>query len=249
MKRYIAIILALAMLFPVTVSMASAKSTVTVQLSKTAYVYDGKVKSPSVTVKYGKNTLKNKTDYSVKYPSGRTNVGKYTVTVTLKGKYSGKKTASFKILPAPTKLTSVKGGSKCLTVKWKARSKQVSGYEIQYSSSKSFKSYSTVRISGSSSVQKKISSLKASTKYYVRIRTYKNFGKTAYYSSWSPVMSATTLKASGGSSTGSKTTQGIYITPTGKCYHFSKSCAGKNAISTTYEYAKKYYRACKKCAS
>lgn len=249
MKRYIALFLALIMLLPMNIFAASAKSTTTVTLSKTSYVYDGSAKKPSVTVKYGNKTLKNKTDYTVKYPSGRINVGKYTVTVNLKGKYSGKKTASFKILPAPTSLSSVKSGSKNITVKWKAHSKQVSGYKIQYSTSKSFKSYNTVVINSSSTSEKKITGLKASTKYYVRIRTFKNTGNTVYYSSWSSVMSAATSKASGGSSSNTNTSYGVYITPTGKCYHFSKSCAGKNAISTSYNFAKANYRPCKKCAS
>lgn len=40
----------------------------------------------------------------------------------------------------------------------------------------------------------------------------------------------------------------VYITPTGKKYHFSKSCAGKNATPTSLEAAKRHYDPCKKCA-
>ena len=40
----------------------------------------------------------------------------------------------------------------------------------------------------------------------------------------------------------------VYITPTGKKYHYSRSCAGKNAIKTTLSQAKKYHDPCKKCA-
>lgn len=39
----------------------------------------------------------------------------------------------------------------------------------------------------------------------------------------------------------------VYTTPTGKKYHYSQSCAGKNAIPTTEETAKASYGACKKC--
>lgn len=41
----------------------------------------------------------------------------------------------------------------------------------------------------------------------------------------------------------------VYITPTGKRYHFSKSCAGENAIPTTLFDVSSYYTPCKKCAS
>lgn len=38
----------------------------------------------------------------------------------------------------------------------------------------------------------------------------------------------------------------VYITPSGQCYHYSKSCAGKNAIATTLDKCKGK-RPCKKC--
>ena len=40
----------------------------------------------------------------------------------------------------------------------------------------------------------------------------------------------------------------VYVTPTGKKYHFSKSCAGKNATPKSLEDAKRHYDPCKKCA-
>lgn len=41
----------------------------------------------------------------------------------------------------------------------------------------------------------------------------------------------------------------VYTTPTGECYHFSKSCAGDNAIETTQNKAvDRNYRPCSKCA-
>ena len=59
-----------------------------VKLDKTSYTYDGKTKKPTVTVKDSKGKLlKNGTDYTVSYPSGRKNVGIYKVKVTLKGNY------------------------------------------------------------------------------------------------------------------------------------------------------------------
>ena len=38
----------------------------------------------------------------------------------------------------------------------------------------------------------------------------------------------------------------VYITPTGKCYHYKKSCAGKNANATTLDKCNGK-RPCKKC--
>lgn len=74
-----------------------------VKLSATSYKYDGKVKTPSVTVKDSKGkALKKNTDYAVAYAAGRKTVGTYNVTITFKGNYSGKKTLSFKIVKNPS---------------------------------------------------------------------------------------------------------------------------------------------------
>lgn len=72
----------------------------TIALASTSYAYDGKVKTPGVTVKdSGGKTLKKNTDYTVSYSKGRKNVGKYSVVIKFKGNYSGSKTLYFYIKP------------------------------------------------------------------------------------------------------------------------------------------------------
>lgn len=39
----------------------------------------------------------------------------------------------------------------------------------------------------------------------------------------------------------------VYITPSGEKYHFSRSCAGKNAIETTLDAVQDMHEPCKKC--
>jgi hypothetical protein len=62
------------------------------------------------------------------------------------------------------------------TVSWKNNIKNVTGYEIQYSTSKKFtkKTTKTVTAKGKKVKSKKISKLKSKKTYYVRIRAYKN---------------------------------------------------------------------------
>lgn len=165
----------------------------TIKLSATSYTYNGKAKKPGVVVKdsAGKS-LKEGTDYTVTYPSGRKNVGSYNVVVKFKGNYSGTKTLTFKINPTSTKISKVSGGKKSLTVKYSKKSKQVTGYEVQYSTSKSFKSAKTKTVKSYKTTTAKVTKLKAKKKYYVRVRTYKTVGKTKYYSAWSSVKSAKT---------------------------------------------------------
>lgn len=168
-----------------------------IKLSKTKYTYNGKKQTPSVTVKDSKGKeLKVNTDYKLKLPSGRKNVGTYEVKITFKGsKYSGSKTLSYTINPKSTKLSKVSAKKKGFEAKWKKQSTQTKGYQIQYSTDSKFKSGNkTVTVNKNSTTKKTISKLKAKKKYYVRIRTYKTVGKQKYYSDWSKSEKVTTKK-------------------------------------------------------
>ncbi len=100
--------------------------TCTVKLSSTSYTYNGKVKTPSVTVKNsGGTTLTKDTHYTVSYASGRTNAGTYKVTVTMKGNYTGTKTLSFKIKPIDVSTCTLKLSKTSYTYDGKAKSPYV----------------------------------------------------------------------------------------------------------------------------
>ena len=72
-----------------------------VELSATKFTYDGKDKTPTVTVKCGDKTLTAGTDYDVTLPSDRVKVGKKTIKVTGKGNYTGTLEANYEIVEAP----------------------------------------------------------------------------------------------------------------------------------------------------
>ncbi len=178
-----------------TVSKTTIAKVSNIKVNTASYVYNGKVKTPAVTVKDSKGkTLRKNTDYTVTYAKGRKNVGKYKVTVTLKGNYSGTKTLSFTIVPKGTKLSSVKAGKKQVTVKWKAQKKSTTGYQVQYSTSKKFKGAKIATIKKNKTTSATIKKLKGGKKYYVRVRTYKTVGKAKYYSAWSNAKNAKAKK-------------------------------------------------------
>lgn len=175
-----------------------SKSTIyypkTITLSTTSYTYDGKVKTPSVTVKdsKGKALVKN-TDYTVSYANGRKYVGKYAVKITFKGKYSGTKTLYFTIKPKATSLTKLTPVKKGFKAYWKKQATQTTGYQIQYATNKAFtKNAKGIFVSGAKTTSKSISKLYSKKGYYVRVRTYKtvkfNGRNVNIYSSWSKTM-------------------------------------------------------------
>ena len=166
----------------------------TIKLSTTEYEYNGKTKKPSVKIYDSKGKkLTYGEDYTYKRPTSSKKVGKYSIKVTFKGDYSGTKTLYYKINPRETKIKSISAGSKKLTVKWSKKLTQSTGYEIQYSTSSTFKSKytKTIKIKKDTTTSKTIKNLKAKKKYYVRVRCY--YGtKTKYYSDWSSKKSVKT---------------------------------------------------------
>ncbi|WP_026671072.1 fibronectin type III domain-containing protein [Butyrivibrio sp. AE3006] len=87
-----------------------------------------------------------------------------------------------------TSLKKPKAGKKSFTLTWnKVTAKGIKGYEIQYSTNKSFKedATKTVSINKTKTTSKTIKKLKSKTKYYVRIRTFTKKNGEKVYSKWS----------------------------------------------------------------
>lgn len=171
-----------------------------IKLSKYSYVYNGKVRKPSVKTIGGKY-LKKGSDYTVKYSvSSPKNVGRYTVTVTGIGKYKGTAKSSFRILPKGTSLRKLSKARKAVKVVWKKQSakmakSRISGYQIRLATNSKFtKNKKTVTVKGYKKTSRKITKLKGGKKYYVKIRTYKTVGGTKYYSPWSKAKTVRTKR-------------------------------------------------------
>lgn len=163
----------------------------TIKLSQTKYTYNGKAQKPSVTVKDSKGkTLKKDTDYTLSYQSGRKNTGKYSVTVTFKGKYSGKKVLYFNILPSKTsKITPT-----CSTTKIKASWKKVtgaSGYKVELLNAKG-KVVKTVTTTKTSYSFQKLSMV---TTYKISVTAYKTIDGKKVYSTVSKTITTATAPA------------------------------------------------------
>ena len=164
-----------------------------ITLSKQSCVYTGRAIKPAVTVKgTDGRTLKEGTDYTLIYENN-VKIGTAAVTIVGSSTYWGCQTITFKIVPAAPKLTSMKSAKRSLKAKWTASSSQATGYEILYSTSKSFgKSKKTVRIKSSKTKSKEIKKLRKHTTYYVKARAYKTVSGKTYYSAWSKVRKAKT---------------------------------------------------------
>lgn len=155
--------------------------------------YTGKEQKPLEYVELKGVRLKEGSDYTVKYTSNK-NIGKAEVTVTGIGIYSGSAVKSFNIVkpkPAKVSIKKLKRRKKAFFVSWKSVS-GISGYQIQYSTNKSFKNAKIITVNKKAAKSKAVKRLKKKKVYYVRIRAYKTVNKKKFYSNWSKYKSVKT---------------------------------------------------------
>jgi len=166
-----------------------------IKLLTPIYNYDGGRKSPVVTITDSKGEPIKSNQYTVSYTTNCKNVGKHTVKVKFKGNYKGTESVIFTIKPKNTTFKSVIKRKHSLTLKWRKVSKQVTGYEIRFSSNKKFTKKTTkyLKVKNFKTTERTIRQLKSKKTYYAKIRTYKIVNGKTYYSSWSNVVKMKTL--------------------------------------------------------
>ncbi|MGN0486326.1 MAG: fibronectin type III domain-containing protein, partial [Acutalibacteraceae bacterium] len=166
-----------------------------------AYVYDGKVKTPLPVVRDEKgNTLKKDRDYVLTYSAGRKNIGQYAVKITLTGNYSSEKTLSFTVTPSKTAKISASPAASAIKLTW-SKVKYATGYRVFVADSKTGK-YKTVATTSENTLT--IRDLSPGTAYKFAVRAYSKVGsKVIWGAEYTVIQCATkpltpTLKVTGG---------------------------------------------------
>ncbi|MBE5685541.1 MAG: hypothetical protein EGQ94_08430 [Ruminococcus sp.] len=170
----------------------------TIKASNIRRTWYAKARKISINAKvYGKAPLKySSSSKSVKVDKkGRITIAaKFTgsARITIRSSATAGYNAATKhitvtVNPAGTTLMTAKNLSgRKAQITWK-KNRYVTGYEIQYSVNKNFRSGSKKTVSGVSKTKYTLIKLQKNKTYYVRIRTYKKSGTKKYYSSWSKV--------------------------------------------------------------
>ena len=112
-----------------------------------------------------------------------------TITAAATKNYKvAQKTVTLTVNPSGTsitKCTNIK--TKKADIQWK-KNGSATGYEVQYSTNKTFKSgVKTKSITNASTIKYTAAGLTSQKTYYVRVRAYKTVGKKKLYSSWSGI--------------------------------------------------------------
>lgn len=94
-------------------------------------------------------------------------------------------------LAKPTLSTVAASGKKAVKATWKKVS-DINGYQLQFSTSKTFSSAKTVTVNKNSTVSYTYKASASKKTYYVRMRSYVKVGSKVYYSAWTTAKSAKT---------------------------------------------------------
>ena len=146
-----------------------------VTLSRSEYTYNGKSKKPKVTIKTGRGILK-KTNYTIQYKNN-VNIGRATVIIRGKDKYTGTVKKTFIIRPATPKVTAknVNGGIK---VSWN-RISGVKGYYV-YRRTVNGKWKKIATIKSARKLYYYDKKAKSGTTYRYTVRAYRGTVKSSY---------------------------------------------------------------------
>ena len=151
-------------------------------------VYNGKRQCPRLSVyDKDKKRLTYKTDYTAKYSQDSTQVGKYTLTVTFKGRYSGTKVLDYYIIPSAPKTVKASQKVNSITLSWE-KVAGATGYRVfvYNSGTKKYKALKTT--TSDSYTHTKLTTCKAYT--YI-VKAYKKVKGEYYWSAATKISTAT----------------------------------------------------------
>ena len=156
-----------------------------VKLAYTSCTYNGTAKKPGVTVYDVDGNTLNKTDYTVSYKNNTVS-GAAGVTVTFKGNYAGRITATFVIYPKAVSIKTAQSTAKGVKLTWN-RAANGTGYIVYRSvNGSSFKKYKTINSLSTISMVDS-GAKKSGTKYAYKIYVYKSVNGKVYNSAASAV--------------------------------------------------------------
>ena len=165
-----------------------------VKLSRQFYTYNGKKNRPTVTVKDEYGSVISKNNYDLSYSNNKA-IGIASVTITFKGNYTGQLVEKYTIGPKGVNIGRLFASSKGFSVSWK-KGKNITGYEIQYSTDMKFKATKSksMLVTNKNTLNKKITKITGNKRYYVRVRTYCKVKGKKIYSAWSSAKMVKTRK-------------------------------------------------------
>lgn len=143
------------------------------------FIYDGKAKIPTVTIKNGSSLLTRNASYSLQINNNK-NFGLACIKIVGKGNYTGTTEVTFPIGPADVKLKTSSSANSSITFSWTAIANCDGYYLYKYNSAK--KTYTKTATIAKNKCSYTINNLTCGTTYTYAIKAYKVAGKVTIQS-------------------------------------------------------------------
>ena len=156
--------------------------------------YDGNVHTLGLSIIYDGKSLKNNTDYTVKYNKELTDPDQYKAVISFKGKYCGEIIKKFNILPKGTEITDISTRTNNLCISFEKQDDKSTGYEIEYSKDNTFSNGKIYEVDNTDTNCVNIPVKADNSKYFIRVRTYLDKDNCKLESKWSETKSAELMK-------------------------------------------------------
>ncbi len=156
--------------------------------------YDGNVHTLGLSIIYDGKSLKNNTDYTVKYNKELTDPDQYKAVISFKGKYRGEIIKKFNILPKGTEITDISTRTNNICISFEKQDDKSTGYEIEYSKDNTFSNGKIYEVDNTDTNCVNIPVKADNSKYFIRVRTYLDKDNCKLESKWSETKSAELMK-------------------------------------------------------
>lgn len=170
-----------------------------VTLSRDRFVVNGQPQKPDVTVTYEGQKLEENYDYTYEF-SNNISIGKARCTIKGIGRFNGQQTVTFDIVPSAIKelrgnnflatdtRTAYTNADRKMEVAWdKSSDNNIGGYDIWYSKSEKFESYTEHSVD-KSKTEFTSGTLERGATYYAKVRAYKQVPEGKIEGEWSNVL-------------------------------------------------------------
>lgn len=170
-----------------------------VTLSRDRFVVNGQPQKPNVTVTYEGQKLEENYDYTYEI-SNNISIGKARCTIKGTGRFNGQQTVTFDIVPSAIKElrgnnflatdtgTAYTNADRKMEVAWdKSSDNNIDGYDIWYSKSEKFESYTEHSVD-KSKTEFTSGTLERGATYYVKVRAYKQVLEGKIEGEWSDIL-------------------------------------------------------------
>ena len=161
-------------------------------LAHGCYEFSKKPRKPKVHAFDRKENEISADNFTVKYDKNTKTIGTHKVKIEFRNDYDAEAVLTYRVIPRKASVKKLTAQKNAAVIKLKKLPEEAEGYQVSYTTDKSFKDCKTLTVKSANQLTNRITGLKSKKKYYFRVRCCKTVKDKKYYSKWSEIKSIKT---------------------------------------------------------